>query len=66
MFVYTVTVSEWVLLLIFTIYLLYIHAHREVNYAVKLFTFVGWFMGFSIIAILPLDIFIVRKIERLI
>lgn len=61
MLVTVVTVTQWVLITIFTGYMLIRHAHKDVSWPVKLFTFVGWFMGFSIIAILPLDILIVRK-----
>lgn len=47
------------LVALFTIYLVYKHAHKAVPFPVKFFTFLGWFLGFSIIAFLPLDILIV-------
>jgi uncharacterized membrane protein len=55
-----VTASEWAILLVFTLLMLHNYAHESSGYLVKFFTFIGWFMGFSIIAILPLDILIVR------
>ena len=60
MFLFAVSVTEWTLIFLFTVILVYKHSHKDVPLAVKLFTFTGWFMGFSIIAILPLDILIVR------
>ena len=62
MLVFLVTISEWVSLVAFTVYLVYQHAHKQVSLLVKAFTFIGWFMGLSIIAILPLDILIVSKV----
>ena len=55
-----ITVSiEFILIISFSIYLLRKYAHRDSSFIVKFFTFVGWNLGFSIIAILPLDIYIV-------
>ena len=61
MLVTVVTVTQWALITVFTVYMLMRHAHKDVAWPVKVFTFIGWFMGFSIIAILPLDILIVSR-----
>lgn len=60
MLLFIIGIIEFISILIFTIYLLYQHAHKDTPLVVKVFTFIGWFMGFSILAILPLDIFIVK------
>lgn len=52
------SITEWSLLLVFTGVYLWKHAHVTTPWAVRLATFIGWFMGFSIIAILPLDILV--------
>lgn len=59
MLLFTAAMAEWALVLAFTVWMLYRHASPEVTWLVRGLTFVGWFLGFSIIAILPLDIFIV-------
>jgi len=40
--------------------LVYRYSHKDVGALVKTATFIGWFLGLSIIAILPLDILIVK------
>ena len=59
----TWTLLAWSGLALFTLIYLYKHAHKECSYAVKLFTFIGWFMGFSIIAVLPVDVLVVSEIN---
>ena len=59
MLLLVIAAIEWFITIIFTFYLLWKHAHKETSCLVKFSTFIGWFMGFSILAILPLDIFIV-------
>ena len=51
---------EWVFILFFTFLMMMKYAHKDAPILVKIFTFIGWFMGFSIIAILPLDVFVVN------
>ena len=58
MFLLAFSVTEGVLLFFFTIIYLYKHAHSSTPWLVHIATFIGWFMGFSIIAILPVDILI--------
>ena len=59
--VFLVTSIYSLLVSLFAGYLVHKHAHSSVNFPVKLFTFVGWFLGFSIIAFLPLDILLVSE-----
>lgn len=63
MLLFIIGIIEFISILIFTVYLLKQHAHKDAPLIVKIFTSIGWFMGFSILAILPLDIFIVRNIS---
>jgi hypothetical protein len=58
--VFLVTSIYSLLVSLFAGFLVYKHAHISVTLAVKFFTFIGWFLGFSIIAFLPLDILLVR------
>jgi len=60
MLLYYTAGVEAFLIFIYTIHLLCKYAHRDAGVAVKFFTFIGWSLGFSIIAILPIDIYIVR------
>jgi hypothetical protein len=55
----TWTLLAWTGLALFTLVYLYKYAHKECSFAVKAFTFIGWFMGFSIIAVLPVDVLVV-------
>lgn len=56
---YIGVIAEFFLIFMFSYLLLRKYAHRDVSLQVKFFTFIGWNMGFSIIAILPFDIYIV-------
>ncbi len=58
------SVVEWTLLCLFTIVYLYKHAHTSTPWLVRIATFIGWLMGFSIIAILPLDILITTTTQK--
>ncbi len=60
MYLLAFTIVEGFLLFLFTVYYLHRHAHPSCGLPVLFFTFVGWFLGFSILAILPLDILIVK------
>lgn len=65
MFLLAFSVTEWTLLFMFTLIYLYKYAHHSTPVLVQIATFIGWFMGFSIIAILPLDILITTQSEKL-
>ena len=61
----TWTLLAWTGLAFFTLVYLYKYAHKECSFAVKAFTFIGWFMGFSIIAVLPVDVLVVFSLISL-
>jgi len=61
----TWTLLAWTGLALFTLVYLYKYAHKECSFAVKAFTFIGWFMGFSIIAVLPVDVLVVFSLISL-
>jgi hypothetical protein len=59
MLLYYTAGVEGFLIFVYTLHLLYKYAHKDAEAGVKFFTFLGWSLGFSIIAILPIDIYIV-------
>lgn len=59
MLLYFIAGVEGFIIFGFTLGLLFKYGHKEAGFGVKASTFIGWFLGFSIIAILPLDIYIV-------
>ena len=61
MLLYITAGVEGALLLMLTLYLLLRYAHKDAGWFVKFITFIGWMLGFSIITILPLDIYIVSE-----
>lgn len=63
---YLYSAAESVLICLFTLYLVYTYAHKATSCVVKLVSFIGWFLGFSIIFILPIDILAVRIIDVII
>jgi len=55
-----VTLAEAVLLLIFVVFLVTKHASLWTPKYVKGLTIVAWFLGFTVILVVPADIYIVR------
>lgn len=58
---YITSSAEFFFIFLFTIILLYKYAHKETGCTVKFLTLLGWNLGFAMIAILPIDIYIVRR-----
>ena len=52
---------ESCLIFFFTAFLVRAYAHSQVSWMVKAVAFLGWFLGFSIIFVLPLDILAVTN-----
>jgi hypothetical protein len=59
MIIYSIAAVEGIILSLFTYRMLYQYAHVKASRASKIFTFLGWMLGFSIICILPIDICLV-------
>lgn len=53
------TISALVLVFFITIYLIYHYASKRTPLYVYFFVFVGWFLAFAIVALLPYDIYLV-------
>ncbi len=60
MLLYYSALTEAFVIMLFAFSLQRRYAKRETEWFVKLISFLGWFLGISIIAILPLDIYLVR------
>lgn len=54
------TVSCLILVFFFTIYLIYSYAMKKTPVYVYFFVFIGWFLAFAIVALLPYDIYLVK------
>ena len=62
--IWLITLIEALLLLIYCIYMTWYYAAKDrTPFLVKLMTVIGWFLGFMIILIIPLDIFTVSKYQ---
>ncbi len=56
---YIVNIIVLGLVIAATLWLVYFYASKTTTYFTIVVTFFGWVMGFLIIALLPLDIFVV-------
>lgn len=51
-----ITIVEIIVLLIFTYYLLRKYAAKEVTLGIKILVYFAWFLSFSIVILVPLDV----------
>eukprot|EP00347_Sterkiella_histriomuscorum_P007168 403349999 len=65
MMLFFLSILQWTLICLFTVYLVSKYAHAKATLLVKAVTFTGWYLGFSIIAILPLDILTKSQMYKL-
>jgi hypothetical protein len=57
-----IPIIELLALFIFCLYLLWGYADKKrSNYFVQFVTFIGWFLSFSLIVFIPLDIYLSHK-----
>lgn len=51
---------ESLALFLFVLYLVYEYSSKDVAFHIKLLTFISWIFSFSIVVILPIDIYFVK------
>lgn len=54
------TVTGLILVFFFTVYLVYHYAKKHTPFYVYFFVFIGWFLAFVIVVLVPYDVFMVR------
>ena len=54
------TAIESIFLFVFVLYLVYEYSSKYVPFYIKFLTFISWILSFSVVIILPIDIYFVK------